>query len=49
MIAPELFLQYGISGLALWMLYSITFNHLQEIQANLEESNRLLALILSKL
>jgi len=49
MIPVEVFLQYGISGLALWMLYSITYNHLTKIKLNIEETNRLLALILSKL
>ncbi|GAH97533.1 unnamed protein product [marine sediment metagenome] len=28
----EIAIQYGIAGLALWMMYSITFNHLVEIE-----------------
>lgn len=34
---PEVFLQYGISGLALWMLYSIAYNHLSAIEGKLDE------------
>jgi len=48
MIPVEVFLQYGISGLALWMLYSITYNHLSTIKGDIAETNRLLTLILSK-
>jgi len=25
-------IQYGIAGVALWMMYSITYNHLVEIE-----------------
>ncbi|MBA7689976.1 hypothetical protein ES703_98495 [subsurface metagenome] len=28
----EIAIQYGIAGLALWMMYSITFNHLVAIE-----------------
>jgi len=28
----EIVIQYGIAGVALWMMYSITFNHLVEIE-----------------
>jgi len=28
----EMAIQYGIAGLALWMMYSITFNHLVAIE-----------------
>jgi len=29
----EILLQYGIAGLALWMMYSITYNHLVAIES----------------
>lgn len=28
----EIAIQYGIAGLALWMMYSITYNHLVSIE-----------------
>jgi len=31
----ETLVQYGIAGLALWMMYSITYNHLQVIEETL--------------
>lgn len=34
---PELLLQYGIAGIALYMMYSITYNHLIRIEDLLEE------------
>lgn len=33
----EFAVQYGIAGLALWMMYSITYNHLTDIKELLEE------------
>ncbi len=33
----DLALQYGIAGLALWMLYNITYNHLTRIEKLLIE------------
>ena len=30
-------IQYGIAGLALWMMYSITYNHLTRIEELLIE------------
>ena len=29
---PEIILQYGIAGLCLYMMYSITYNHLVEMK-----------------
>lgn len=40
---PEIFLQYGIAGLALWMMYSISFNHLVDIRNLLIEIRDILA------
>jgi len=40
---PEILLQYGIAGLALWMMYSITFNHLVDIRDLLVEIRDILA------
>lgn len=39
MIPVEIFdvLQYGMAGLALWMMYSITYNHLTAIEETLHE------------
>ena len=28
----EILIQYGIAGVALWMMYSITYNHLVAIE-----------------
>jgi len=28
----EIVIQYGIAGVALWMMYSITYNHLVAIE-----------------
>ena len=28
----EVLIQYGIAGVALWMMYSITYNHLVSIE-----------------
>lgn len=28
----EIVIQYGIAGVALWMMYSITYNHLVSIE-----------------
>jgi len=33
----EIVLQYGIAGAALWMMYSITYNHLNRIEELLED------------
>ena len=33
----NLVIQYGISGVALYMMYSITYNHLQAIEETLLE------------
>jgi len=49
MIPVELFLQYGISGLALFLMYQITYNHLTSIETGIDETNRLLREILSKI
>jgi len=40
---PELLFQYGIAGLALWMMYSITYNHLVDIRDLLIEIRDILA------
>jgi len=32
----EIALQYGIAGVALWMMYSITYNHLTKIEELLQ-------------
>jgi len=43
---PEVFeylIQYGIAGLALWMMYSITYNHLGKIEDLLEEIKNILS------
>jgi len=40
---PEIYLQYGIAGLCLWMMYSITYNHLVEIKELLIEIRDILA------
>ncbi|GAH90984.1 unnamed protein product [marine sediment metagenome] len=37
MHVTELLLQYGIAGAALWMMYSITYNHLTTIEDLLTE------------
>jgi len=39
----EIALQYGIAGLCLYMMYSITFNHLVEIEKLLIEIRDILA------
>jgi len=33
----ELLIQYGIAGVALYMMYSITYNHLTAIEETLHE------------
>jgi len=33
----EYIIQYGIAGVALWMMYSITYNHLTTIEDLLVE------------
>jgi len=40
---PEILLQYGIAGLTLWMMYSITYNHLVEMKELLIEIRDILA------
>jgi hypothetical protein len=42
-LPPEIPLQYGIAGLALWMMYSITYNHLVDIRDLLIEIRDILA------
>jgi len=39
----ETLVQYGIAGIALWMMYSITYNHLQDMHEILIEIRDLLA------
>jgi len=39
----EIVIQYGIAGAALWMMYSITFNHLLEIKRILLDIKDILA------
>jgi len=43
----ELLVQYGIAGAALFMMYSITFNHLTRIQTTLVEIGKVLERILT--
>jgi len=43
---PELLVQYGIAGVALFMMYSITYKHLTTIQTTLTEIGKLLQSIL---
>lgn len=43
---PELvdyLIQYGIAGIALYMMYSITYNHLTRIEDLLEEIKNILS------
>lgn len=39
----EIAIQYGIAGLALWMMYSITYNHLVAIERILLDIKDILA------
>jgi len=39
----EIVIQYGIAGAALWMMYSITFNHLVAIERTLLDIKDILA------
>jgi len=39
----EIVIQYGIAGAALWMMYSITYNHLMDIKDLLMEIRDILA------
>jgi len=39
----EIVIQYGIAGVALWMMYSITFNHLVAIERTLLDIKDILA------
>ena len=39
----EYLVQYGIAGIALWMMYSITYNHLGDMHELLIEIRDLLA------
>ncbi|GAI00614.1 unnamed protein product [marine sediment metagenome] len=39
----EIVIQYGIAGLALWMMYSITFNHLVAIETLLQDIKDILS------
>jgi len=45
-LTPELLVQYGIAGVALFMMYSITYKHLTTIQTTLVEIGKLLERIL---
>jgi len=42
-LLPEILLQYGIAGLCLWMMYSITYNHLVDIRDLLIEIRDILS------
>lgn len=42
----EVLVQYGIAGIALYMMYSITYNHLTTIQTSLTEIGKILERIL---
>jgi len=44
---PELLVQYGIAGVALFMMYSITYRHLTTIQTTLFEIGKILERILT--
>jgi len=46
---PELLVQYGIAGIALFMMYSITYKHLTSIQTTLVEIGKVLERILTVL
>jgi len=39
----EIVIQYGIAGVALWMMYSITYNHLVSIERILLDIKDILA------
>ena len=39
----EIVIQYGIAGVALWMMYSITYNHLVAIERILLDIKDILA------
>ncbi len=39
---PEFILQYGIAGIALYMMYSITYNHLKNIEILLQDIKSIL-------
>jgi len=39
---PEIILQYGLAGVALFMMYQITYNHLQAIHSELVDIRILL-------
>ncbi len=39
----EIVIQYGIAGAALWMMYSITFNHLVAIERILLDIKKILS------
>ena len=43
MITSELLVQYGIAGVALFMMYSITYNHLGRIEELLEDIKDILS------
>ena len=42
----ESLVQYGIAGVALFMMYSITYKHLSSIQTTLSEMGKVLQSIL---
>jgi len=44
---PEILIQYGIAGIALFMMYSITYKHLTTIQTTLVEIGKVLERILT--
>ena len=39
----ELIAQYGLAGIALYMMYSITYNHLTHIEELLEDIKNILS------
>jgi len=39
----EIVIQYGIAGIALWMMYSITYNHLIDIKELLQDIKNILS------
>lgn len=45
---PELLVQYGIAGIALFMMYSITYKHLTSIQTTLVNIEKLLEKVLGQ-
>jgi len=46
---PEILFQYGLAGIALFMMYDITYKHLTTIQTTLVEIGKVLERILTAL